>query len=290
MHILKAVMKHWLLPLLLAAASIAGVYWRADGFSAAAIRVPLLPTEDAHPLSPTFAWPQTFTYLGRGNQAFAFESEDKKYVLKFFHLRQLKLPWYAPLTSQKWRERRETKARIFPESYPLAYQFFREETGLLHVHLGKNSQSYPSVTLLDRASCPFTIDLNEVPFILQEKADDPFPARLAQAKDSPAELRPLLDQYVAIHRKLIGASIGNCDRHINDNYRCLGNRLIYIDPGRIFFKKGLINPETLRSEWQRATHELRRWISQYAPSELPYFDALIKRSLEETREIFSTIN
>ena len=35
-------------------------------------------------------FPQTWTYLGRGNQIFAFESADHQYVLKFFRFVHLK--------------------------------------------------------------------------------------------------------------------------------------------------------------------------------------------------------
>ena len=199
-------------------------------------------------------WPREFTYLGRGNQAFAFESG--RYVIKFFDRRKMEVPWYGRFASANWVQRRVGRALVQPVGYRLAYEHLREETALLQVHLGKSAQRYPIVTVRDRASRPFQIDLNEVPFILQEKAENSF----LEALESSADVRPLLDQYLAIQRKRIGLGIANHDRHIKDNYRCQGERLIYIDPGRFYMEPALTDPERLQAEWEKATYEVRRWV------------------------------
>ena len=232
------------------------VQWRTGGFSPEHIKVPLV--ESADPVQEPFHddWPRHFTYLGRGHQAFAFESD--RYVIKFFDRAKMELPWYQLLASKKWVARRHGRSFVYPNSYRLAYQYMRNETALLHVHLAKNEMHYPTITVTDRGSRQFTIDLNEVPFILQEKAESSF----LETLENSADVRPLLEQYMAMQQKRIALGIANHDRHIKDNYRCQGNRLIYIDPGRYFLDEKL----SVEAEWDKATYELKRWVSEKMPT------------------------
>src|ERR1700722_2869530 len=38
---------------------------------------------------------QNFTYLGKGAQSYAFESQDQKFVLKFFKFKHIKPSWFV---------------------------------------------------------------------------------------------------------------------------------------------------------------------------------------------------
>lgn len=102
---------------------------------------------------------QKFTYLDCGRQCFAFRSEDGKYVLKFFKLSLRRLPdglMYLPLPNKLDQLREKTVAfkksklkRDF-DSYVLAYNELREETGLIFVHLNKTDFLNQTVTMRKR--------------------------------------------------------------------------------------------------------------------------------------------
>lgn len=287
---MKRAFRHFFLFIATLAVLFGLLEWRSDGFSPKAICIPLLPSEDPPQEPLTFEWPREFSYLGRGKQAFAFESADGNYVIKFFDRHRMELPWYHIFATQKWVNRRKTKQSLYPESYRLAYEKMKEETDLLHVHMGPSLETFPTITITDKASRCFQIDLNQVPFILQKKASVPFLDQLAQVKHNKAELRSWIDQYISINLKRISLSIANKDKHIKDNYRCEKERLVYIDPGRYYVDPELLNPDFLKSEWDKTTYELRAWISQNAPTEVAYLDDLRNLALRQTRKNFAQSN
>jgi hypothetical protein len=286
---MKRILRHFLSFIAVAALLFGLLEWRSDGFSPSAICIPLLGSRDPSQEPLTFEWPREFSYLGRGKQAFAFESTDGNYVVKFFDRHRMELPWYHIFATQKWINRRKSKQKLYPESYRLAYAKMREETDLLHVHMGPSSEIFPTITIKDKASRRFQIDLNQVPFILQKKASIAFLDQLSHSKHNKEELRSWLDQYISINLKRISLSIANKDKHIKDNYRCEKKRLVYIDPGRYYVEQELLNPEFLKSEWNKATYELRAWIAQNVPSELVYFDDLADSGFKETETLLSKL-
>lgn len=243
--------RFWIL-LLLAIFEGGALFWVGEGFSLREIRAPLLAQPD--PIQAEIAWPTRFRYLGRGKQMFAFESEDQKLVLKFFNIHTTMLPWYSRFASKKWLRRHCEQTRIYPESYRLAFEELAPETGLLQVHLGSTERTYPTVVLRDPLTREMKIDLNQIPFVLQLKAEESFLERLE--KDSDPE--PLIEQYLAIHKKRIEKGIADYERHIENNYRCNGDRLLYIDPGRLFRDSRLSQEERKSCEWEKATYELCR--------------------------------
>lgn len=248
--------------------------WRAD-FSIAKIEIPLLSEEDPPSLT-NFEWPQKFFYLNRGAQIFAFESEDGKYVLKFFNRDQLEIPRFI---SKKNRLRRKEKIRIYPESYRLAYENLPSETGLLAVHQGISSVQYPTVEVIDKASRHFTIDLNKVPFVLQRKGTGNL---LCKLEESKSNLDPIIDQFLAFHLKRILLNIADGDRDIKRNYSWIDGELAYIDPARFFYEKNLHEPARARLEWWKATYRLRSWLEKNAPDQLSAFNSKVEANIQTT--------
>lgn len=255
----------WIVPLFVAASLCGIVYWRTDGFTPSIIEVPLLEQTDA--TSSEISIPSTFRYLARGKQMFAFENGDL--VLKFFNSTELKIPWY-PL-KQKSQIRWGEKIRIYPESYPLALQHLKEETGLLVVHLGRSDRIFPTVELTDKAGRRFSVDLNQVPFVLQKKGKSSF-YRALQTTHSNEELQQLIDSYLAFHTHRIAHCIADYDRDIKRNYCWDGTEIQYIDPARFFFEPRLKEEKRAQLEWWKATHRLRKWLVQHAPSQVDAFD------------------
>lgn len=249
------------------------VVWRTDFFSLASIQIPFLAQNDSDSLFKD-TWPQTFRYLARGRQCFAFESKDGRYVLKFFDRTHLNPSWKRFLSAshhQREMKRWADRVHIYPESYRIALEKMAEETGLLIVHQGHSSLKYPIVELVDKASRHFSIDLNTVPFVLQKKGTGKLLNRLSKA-ESQEELTGMIEQFLAFHSKRIGSFIADGDRDVKRNYAWNGDDLLYIDPARFSFQKNGWQPERYNREWWGATYRLRRWISKNAPERLAYFD------------------
>lgn len=122
---------------------------------------------------------QPYNYLESGSQSYAFVSQDGKYVIKFFkHKRwrlnpliaSLPLPPSLKARRDHWvRKKKETVASTF-QSCITSYQEFREETGVIFVHLNKKGPFGQNLIVRDRIGFKHLIDLKEVEFILQRKA------------------------------------------------------------------------------------------------------------------------
>ena len=120
---------------------------------------------------------QPYHYLGKGVQCFAFVSADDKYVLKFFRMRRvLPSPWLIkmPVNESYKKEKISRKFEEFMRdfmSYKIAYELLKEDTGLVYIHLNKTNLLHQKITLFDKIRIKHTIDMDNMEFILQKKAD-----------------------------------------------------------------------------------------------------------------------
>lgn len=248
-------------------------------FSPKIISAPLT-AERSPPFTPEIerALSQTYRFLGKGRQSFAFESEDGKTVLKFFNRRYSEMPWYACLPlPNAWRKKEFDKRSLRKDfslhSYLLAEKYLKEETGLLYVHLGK-TKGLGSVRLFDKAKRFFSIDLDEVPFILQKKGTPFYPSL------NEENLSEGMDAFLKIIAKRISFGIADFDHEIEHNFGILEGKPFHLDPGRLFVCEDLQDPKRFKQEWWSATHRFRDWLQKNYPEFISSFDE--KRNAAQT--------
>ena len=232
-------------------------------FSPEIAAYPLLAKEES---SPGDLLSQPFRFFGKGRQSFAFLGEDGKTVLKFFNRRYIEMPWHAFLLPWKEREKakRDLRREFFLHAYPLAAKHLKEETGLLYVHFGR-SCGLPPVWLTDRASRVFTVDLNEMPFILQKRGEPLYPT--LEAMDRAAKERAILAFLEMIARR-ISLGIADGDHDVEHNFGVLEGKPIHLDPGRFSLPQEI----SVEKEWWSATHRFRDWLGEKSPELIPFFD------------------
>lgn len=111
---------------------------------------------------------QPYIYLDRGKQAFAFASQDGKYVLKFFDARRLR-KWFS---LRKFPSERslEKKRKNLLNGYRIAYRDDRDHNGILFLQLSPDKRNREKVSVRDRFGFSYVIDLGDVPFVIQKKA------------------------------------------------------------------------------------------------------------------------
>ena len=239
-------MKPLILPLLL----ILFAYYRSEGFDT----WKLAPTENAN-LSKAAAldsfFSQPYRYLGRGRQAFAFESLDGKYVIKFFDSTYSTIPFWSAFLPKERREheiaKRQQRAEVYRSGYRLAFTELRESSGLIALHF-ETTQNLPPLRIQTRAHQEEWLDLNGIAFVLQRKAS-PFPTRLS---DAEASYRALLDLRIA-HQ------IGDYEHHIDGNFGWLGEQLIFLDSGRLHRDLTLARPTRAAEERERSLKRFAKW-------------------------------
>jgi hypothetical protein len=215
---------------------------KSPGFSVSKIssNLPHHPDGDIEPVSLDPVLSQKFTYLAKGTQSYAFVSEDQKYVLKFFKMRHfIPQTWlrYIPLpllNKYRWKkiDKREKRLKTFFTTLKTCYENYKEEAGLIAVHLNPTKALYPRVILVDSQGKEWPVDLNQVVFVLQEKAETihdllPILVRKGETQKIDQMRRSLLD---LVARRCQKGFIDE-DKGIADNYGFVGERLIQIDIG-----------------------------------------------------------
>ncbi len=196
---------------------------------------------------------QKFKFLAVGSQSYAFESEDGKYVIKFFIMKHL-----IPRVSDLWHPekidyRRQNLVSIF-NAHKLAYDNIREDAGLVYIHLNKGSHFQTHLKAVDRLGRTHLIDLDTVEFVVQEKAELIFThlKKLLKQGDKGAVKKSIASILQLVQRR-IGKGISDHDKAVKHNYGFIGDRAVHLDIGRI---------EKVRKtkEYDRINQRINKWL------------------------------
>jgi hypothetical protein len=276
-------MRRFSIALLIAIALSWTALIRTDGFSPSIIEGPLLAKTDVQ--SPNELFYQPFHYLGKGRQCFVFESQDGKAVIKFFNQKYLKMPWYSFLVEKKEKAKRSLRRHFYENSYEIAFKELGEE--ILYLHLG-STHDLPQVTLTDRASRTYHIDLNRVPFVLQKKGEPIYSGLEAiYEKEGLSGLCREIDVFLAAVSKRIAKNIADADTDVANNWGYVEGRLFHLDPGRLFYDEKLQEPERLRQEWNNATRGLHKWLKVHYPEADAYLERYLRNQFPASLETTS---
>lgn len=196
-----------------------------------------------------------FKFLGEGAQAYAFESPDGKYVLKFFKMRRFSPSTADYLCPHVVRRRLKNLRWVF-NGYKIAYDNFRQDTGLVFIHLAKTDYLKQKVTIVDDKGAMHHIDLDKTEFVLQEKAELLFDrlAKQHRAGDQQGVWQSIADVLALVKRR-IDQGYADRDKGVSNNYGFVGERPIQLDVGRLYkgSKEGQFEHVQQRIErWQKA--------------------------------------
>jgi hypothetical protein len=226
---------------------------------------------------------QPFYFLGGGQQCYAFLSQDGQTVLKFFRhdhrspkniLTHIKLPSLFDSYRQKMLNYKSRK-NLTPlfQSYKLAYDNLKEQSGLLYLHLNKTQGKFPKTTLFDAIGAKHEIDLDSTEFVLQQKAELIFPTFLTLI--AHGELKAVQSSIHALFLNLAA----RCDLGIKDQDTAFKRNIGFIDERPIFFDVGnlwedphLKDPVLRKNEIAIKTQRLQRWLRAHCPELLPIYE------------------
>ncbi|MBS0625224.1 MAG: hypothetical protein JSS32_04170 [Verrucomicrobia bacterium] len=259
--------------LLLAAAILAIAIHRSVGFSLSKVLVDLPTGEELSQELPELSQP--FRYLSHGRQTFVFLSADGKTVLKLFNQEYFQPRWYHHLPAPRaWKEQQRKKLalrkRFYEESYPLAFQKLRKESGLIYLHLHKTQEPLPSAELIDPSGRKIRLDLNRAAFVLQKKASS-YRAHMEKVacEEGTIGLKREIDAWLAFCSHRMELKIGDHDHDIWENIGVFEDEeLLFIDPGKIYANEQM----HLEREWWKATHRLHKWLLKTDPEAAAYLE------------------
>lgn len=284
-------MKKLLLALLIFFALERLTHWKTQGFRVHKMTSTLSydPRWETKPLSPeeknevSQILDQTFYFLGSGTQFYAFESADKKTVIKFIkHNRRRPVTWVNRIKfpifddyRQNLIQKREKKLYDLMNSCKLANDHLKDETGLIYTHLNKTAEWNKKLTLIDSIGIAHTIDLDTTEFLLQKKA-----TLFCQTVDhNIQEGRQYIDALFDLISSHCGKGIANLDLIINRNLGIYEGKVIAIDFGSLFENSRLKTRAGFKREFFFEILQAREWIQNDHPELLAYFDEKLQQKL-----------
>lgn len=232
---------------------------------------------------------QTFIYIGKGAQSYAFSSEDNQYVLKFFKFKHLTPHWFVELFppippfstyKAKQAERKERKLYGVFEGYRLAYAVHKEPSGLIFTHLNTTKDQLPTVTVVDKLGIKRKIELDHVPFLVQKKAKTTRSVltealnhgNLIQAQHS-------IEQIFDLYRSEYAKGIYDKDHGVLHNTGFVGTEPIHLDVGKLTVAEEMKQTEIWQKDMEHIAWKFGVWIKHNYPHEYTSLSQAIENKL-----------
>lgn len=211
-----------------------------------------------------------FSYLGRGAQAFVFESEDQAFVLKLFRGSPKMHPamrfWRHTIRDKRVRSSEEKKIPPLFAACCLAYQKVSTLTGLRYMHLNPTKAELPNIILINRMGKKIPVDLNQCRFVLQRKGvpiQDAF--QNAFRENDRLKFTRLAQAFVALLKERTSKNISNSDKTLWYNCGFVGETAIEWDFGRYSTNPKLETKEGKEQEMRTFTTPLQQFLERLAP-------------------------
>lgn len=211
---------------------------------------------------------QTYYYLGSGTHCYAFISQDKKYVVKFFKMHRI-LPknWLRDFPFslfEKMRldyvEKRQDVFEAYFKSFKDAFDHLREECGLIYVHLNKSRDLKIKTMFLGFDGKKFNIDLDSKEFIVQLKTERICEYLLeCKEKNKEEEARQAVRSLLEIVAHRCQRGYGDQNLGLRNNFGFIEGRAIFVDCSHFFFDTSLKFPQHLQTDVLRAVEKLSQW-------------------------------
>lgn len=233
---------------------------------------------------------QEFYYYERGRQNFVFKSEDGNYVLKLINHDRFRYPslfYTIPLPGvfdnirNVKIQKKEKRPKAFFDSYLMAFDKMKDETGLLYIHLNYSDTFNKTITIYDKLGQPHELQLNKTRFLLQKKGKLIFPylQKLHKTKKEKG-LKEGIDLFLDLLVKRCNRCIADDDLNVKYNIGFVDNKAIFFDVGKWYADQELQDPDSFKKEMIKSTKFFRKWIKINYPHMKTYLDNEIKKRVE----------
>lgn len=225
---------------------------------------------------------QEFHYLGKGCQSYVFESQDGQYVMKFFKYQRFRTqPWLPYLTFlpgmdeyyQAKIAKKSGQLRKLLQSWKIAFDHLKDETGLVYVHLNKDPLSDKMITIYDKMGFKHTLFIDQMEFMIQRKAK----MYCSSISDCMAygdifAASQLVEQLLARLLSEYQRGLADGDHAIMQNTGVLDGKLIHIDVGQFALKEEIKDPEVYKQDLFNKTYKFRKWLALNYPELNSYLE------------------
>lgn len=233
---------------------------------------PLMESEQAE---LTKALEQPYFYLGKGCQSYVFASQDGEYVIKFFKYQRYRLQswlaYFPPLPAivkyrQQKMEKKWNKLDGFVQSWKVAFENLKNETGLIYVHLNKTDQLQKSVILYDKIDQKHVVALDQMEFCIQRRAKMLCDTLLEyKEKGDLAKAQQLIHHLLTMILAEYARGLADNDHALMQNTGVAHDRPVHIDVGQFVFNEKIKQPEIFHQELFTKTYKFKLWLRTHYP-------------------------
>jgi hypothetical protein len=231
---------------------------------------------------------QEFTYLGKGSQSYAFASADGSYVLKFFKFKHIRPSWIEEQLQaftlfkglgEKQRARKARKLWGVFHSHKLAYDLHREGSGLKFIQLNCTKNRSRKVSIKDKMGFKHTVQLNSLPFVLQQKAQPlTLALHLLLKERHVAAAKQRLAQVFDLYANEYAKGIYDRDHHVMRNVGFVENGALHMDVGKLVKEEKMQEKEYAREDALLVARSISAWLARHYPEH----EALLSAYMEAT--------
>lgn len=254
--------------------------WDYDPFP-----LPALPSAEQEHIDAILKQP--FSYLGKGEQFYVFESQDHNYVLKFFKQNPFRkkhswLPISQSLKStyeEKSQKRKKRLHDIF-ESCQLAYLALPKETGIVYLHLNKDESDHKRLTLIDKLGLKWKIPIHHFEFILQKKG---IPLDVCLPSLTEENREQIVAQVCAAIESRCRKNICDKDSEVVCNMAMTQDlqEAFFIDVGFFSTDETLSQESPMAEELTKRLTTLKTWSENNCPLLTAHVNQLIQQGKEQ---------
>lgn len=234
------------------------------------------------------AWLQSIfdeplNYIGSGNHTYAFETSDKKYVVKFFkqnHFGPFSWRDYLPLPDSL-NPNRETRkkdclrarAQTF-ESVQIASKELKQLTGVIYTHLNRTSDIKRKVQLIDLHGACHICSIDRMEFFIQKKAEVGFAAvqALIQREEFDLALERLAG-FLELVKARCQKGYADRDLQLFKNFGFVDDQPIEIDVGDFRADEQVKSAAVWKAEVEHVSCEVAQFLKDHAPLLSESFEA-----------------
>lgn len=218
---------------------------------------------------------QRFRYLKKGSQAYAFISEDGKYILKLFKfhhmhsmqwLRSIPMPSFMQQKRDTLIDHREQRISLTLHSYKIAHEKLSSECALIFTQILPSTAYSLPVTIVDPIGRTYSFDLAQHGFALQHRANLVLPAlRHWIQKGKIDEAKQALTSLIGLFVLRCKMGIQDIDPDLHKNAGFLGSTAVHIDIGSFLENDRISTKEKMVPDIQKAFKKLSKWLEGKSP-------------------------
>lgn len=235
---------------------------------------------------------QPYTYLGKGCQSYVFASQDGNYVIKFFKYQRYRLQswlaYFPPLPAvvkyrQEKLEKKWKKLDGFVQSWKVAFEHLKEETGLLFVHLNKTNHLQRQLTIYDKIGQTYTLELDKMEFCVQRRAKLLCATLLEyKTREDLAGAQQLIHRLLNVILSEYSRGLADNDHALMQNTGVVQGNPIHIDVGQFVFNEAVKQPTVFHQELFTKTYKFKYWLKEHYPELGEYLEIELRQIIGPT--------